>query len=149
MEAANAGAHEVNQDGKIHSHGVCIGNINRPETPNAFLSRQYMHGNFFTRLHQFARLSSAFVVMKGGVGTMLELFTMWQLLQVGHLRDTPVILVGAKWPGLLDWMRDAMIPDGCLDLREFNHVFLVSSVDDAIPIIMEAFGRFKLKNAAG
>ena len=30
----------------------------------------------------------------------------WQLLQVRHLHDTPLILAGAFWDGLLDWAQD-------------------------------------------
>jgi hypothetical protein len=33
----------------------------------------------------------------------------WQLLQVKHLEDTPLILVGRMWPGLIEWTRTAML----------------------------------------
>lgn len=33
----------------------------------------------------------------------------WQLLQVGHLRDAPLILVGKMWPGLMEWARHSML----------------------------------------
>jgi hypothetical protein len=33
----------------------------------------------------------------------------WQLLQVRHLQDTPLILVGKMWPGLIDWARSSML----------------------------------------
>jgi predicted Rossmann-fold nucleotide-binding protein len=42
----------------------------------------------------------AFVVAPGGIGTVLEMTMIWQLLQVRHLTDTPLILVGRMWPGL-------------------------------------------------
>jgi hypothetical protein len=33
----------------------------------------------------------------------------WQLLQVHHLKNTPLILVGKMWPGLIEWARSAML----------------------------------------
>ena len=53
--------------------------------------------------------SHAFIVAPGGVGTVLETMMIWQLLQVGHLRDTPLILVGTMWPGLLEWAHISML----------------------------------------
>jgi hypothetical protein len=36
---------------------------------------------------------------------VLETLLVWQLLQVKHLRNTPLILVGGMWPGLVEWAR--------------------------------------------
>jgi predicted Rossmann-fold nucleotide-binding protein len=60
-------------------------------------------------LHQFVLTSDAFVVAPGGIGTVLELVMVWQLLQVNHLRDTPLVLIGELWPGLVAWAREAML----------------------------------------
>jgi hypothetical protein len=35
---------------------------------------------------------------------------MWPLLQVRHLQDTPLILVGTMWLGLIAWTRRWCIP---------------------------------------
>jgi hypothetical protein len=32
-----------------------------------------------------------------------ELMVIWQLLQVKHVHDTPLILIGKMWAGLVDW----------------------------------------------
>lgn len=62
---------------------------------NAFVTQAYEQRTFIARLHQFVLMSDAFVVMPGGIGTLLEAMMMiWQLLQVGHLQNTPLILVG-------------------------------------------------------
>ena len=38
--------------------------------------------------------------MPGGIGTVLELMMVWQLIQVRHLHDTPLIFAGPMWKGL-------------------------------------------------
>jgi predicted Rossmann-fold nucleotide-binding protein len=48
-------------------------------------------------LHHFVLVSDAFVVVPGGIGTVLELAMIWQLLQVRRLNRTPLILIGRMW----------------------------------------------------
>src|SRR3954470_9752219 len=76
---------------------------------NAFVTQAYEHRTFFTRLQQFVLMSDAFIVMPGGIGTVLEAMMIWQLLQVEHLRGTPFILVGKMYAELVAWCRDYML----------------------------------------
>jgi uncharacterized protein (TIGR00730 family) len=115
MQAANEGVKIADPDG-AHQKSVGI----RVELPfeqdvNAFVTQAFEHKTFFTRLHHFVLVSDAFIVCPGGVGTVLETLMVWQLLQVRHLHDTPLILAGHFWDGLLDWARDVMLkPDSPL-----------------------------------
>lgn len=68
---------------------------------NAFVTQAYEQRTFIARLHQFVLMSDAFVVMLGGIGTLLEVMMIWQLLQVGHLQNTPLILVGKMYGELV------------------------------------------------
>ena len=70
---------------------------------NAFVTQAYEHRPFFTRLQQFVLMSDAFVVMHGGVGTVLKAMMIWQLLQVRHLEGAPFILVGTMYAELVAW----------------------------------------------
>jgi len=148
MEAANRGALEC-QDRRVYSFGVCIEQLNRNELPNRFLRRAYNHRHFCTRLHQFARLGAAgaFVVMPGGIGTLLEFSMIWQLLQVGHLKGTPLIVIGEMWRELVEWATRNMPPKGYADLEDMGHVHLVQTVEEALPILTAAYENFKIKKA--
>jgi predicted Rossmann-fold nucleotide-binding protein len=57
-------------------------------------------------------VSDAFVVTPGGIGSLLELALAWQLLQVHHLYNTPLILVGRMWADLVEWARQSMLIEG-------------------------------------
>jgi uncharacterized protein (TIGR00730 family) len=127
MQAANEGVKLADADG-THQKSVGI----RVELPfeqdvNAFVTEAYEHKTFFTRLHHFVLVSDAFIVTPGGIGTVLETLMVWQLLQVRHLHDTPLILAGKFWDGLLEWAKAEMLrPD----------VSLISPQDLQIPKIL-------------
>jgi uncharacterized protein (TIGR00730 family) len=115
MQAANEGVRLADPDGS-HQKSVGI----RVELPfeqdvNAFVTEAFEHRTFFTRLHHFVLVSDAFIVCPGGIGTVLEMLMVWQLLQVRHLHGTPLILAGHFWDGLLDWAKGVMLrPDAPL-----------------------------------
>jgi len=114
MQAANEGVKLADPDGRQKSVGIRV-ELPFEQDVNAFVTDAYEHKTFFTRLHHFVMVSDAFVVTPGGIGTVLETLMVWQLLQVRHLRDTPLILAGHFWDGLLEWARVAMLrPDAPL-----------------------------------
>ena len=68
--------------------------------------------NNLTRLHHFTLSSDAYIAVPGGIGTVLEVMMIWQPLQVRKLDNTPLILVGSMWQGLLEWCRTMMLRPG-------------------------------------
>src|SRR5262245_65012029 len=96
MQAANEGAATAPE--RARSVGIRV-DLPFEQDVNAFVTQAFEHRTFFTRLHQFVLASDAFIVAPGGIGTILETMMIWQLLQVGHLRGVPLILVGKMWPG--------------------------------------------------
>ena len=147
MEAANAGAMEGQVDSHSRSFGLPI-HLPTEEGANPFVNKIFRHRTFFSRLHHFIRLSSAFIVMPGGVGTALELFMVWQLLQVKHVAEHPLILVGTMWDGLIDWIQQTMILRGLVSPQDMETVSVVGSSEEAIPIIRASFERFKEEKRA-
>src|SRR5438105_11743022 len=111
MEAANSGATEGQIESRARSFGLAI-HLPTEEQANPFVNKVFRHRTFFSRLHHFVRLSSAFIVMPGGIGTGLELFMVWQLLQVKHMTEHPLILVGYMWARLIEWIDRTMVERG-------------------------------------
>jgi len=106
MQAANEGAAAAPD--RARSFGIRV-DLPFEQEVNAFVTQAFEHRTFFTRLHQFVLSSDAFIVAPGGIGTVLETMMIWQLLQVRHLNDTPLVLVGKMWPGLIEWARSSML----------------------------------------
>ena len=104
MQAANEGASSA----RAQSIGIRV-QLPFEQDVNAFVTEAFEHRTFFTRLHQFVLTSDAFIVAPGGIGTVLEMMLVWQLLQVKHVEHRPLILVGKMWPGLVEWARQSML----------------------------------------
>ena len=90
MDAANKGAKDGGK--KTRSIGLPI-QLPHETTTNAHLDVKRHHKRFSSRLDEFMRISHAVVVTPGGIGTLLELFYTWQLIQVGHINPRPILLL--------------------------------------------------------
>jgi hypothetical protein len=138
MQAANEGAYSVDPRGARRSVGI---NIELPfeQNVNPFVTQAFTHRTFFSRLHHFMIASDAFVVTPGGIGSLLELTLVWQLLQVRHLYNTPLVLVGKMWAGLVDWAREAMLVEGSelASAVDFQIPHCVASIEEALALIRE------------
>jgi len=122
MQAANEGAHSI-EKAAHRSVGIRV-ELPFEQEVNPFVGHAYEHRTFFSRLHHFMIVSDAFIVVPGGIGTLLEMSLAWQLLQVRKLYNTPLIVVGKMWAELVEWGRRSM-------LRKGNE--LASDIDFTIP----------------
>src|SRR5437762_1397792 len=71
MQAANEGVHTVDPNKVTGSMGIRV-DLPFEQNVNAFVNEAFEHGTFFTRLHHFVLVSDVFVVVPGGIGTVLE-----------------------------------------------------------------------------
>ena len=131
MEAFNKGAY----GGKSTSIGL---NIQLPHeqrsNPYQNLSLSFRH--FFARKVMFVRYACAYVVLPGGFGTLDELAEILTLMQTGKTRRVPIVLVeGAFWSGLLDWMRERMLADGTIGPEDMQLMKLVDTAEEVLPAI--------------
>ena len=142
MQAANEGAARGSK--RARSLGIRV-NLPFEQASNAFVTDLFEHRTFFTRLHQFVLTSDAFVVAPGGIGTLLEMMLIWQLLQVRHLEDTPLVLVGEMWPGLVAWARNEMLASDppLAAPADFDIPRCVPDADAAIDVIRGHYERWK------
>ena len=136
MEAANRGAHEAG--------GLSIGcNIELPHEQhlNPYIDLSVEFHYFFARKTMFVKYADAFVIMPGGFGTLDELFESLTLIQMGKIRNFPVVLMGhAYWDGLLAWMREVQLPAGAIAQADLD---LMTVTDDPVEAaaIVAAYAR--------
>ena len=131
MEAANRGAFE--------GGGLSIGcNIELPfeQKPNAYQTLSLTFKYFFVRKMMFVKYSLAFIIFPGGFGTFDELFEALTLIQTRKIRNFPIVLVGTKyWSGLLDWLREVVLPGGKISEHDFAMFHITDSPAEVVEIV--------------
>jgi len=138
MQAANEGALSADPKGLHRSVGIRV-QLPFEQELNPFVGQAYEHRTFFSRLHHFMIISDAFVVVPGGIGTLLELSLAWQLLQVRKLYNTPLILVGKMWAELVEWGRLNMLKRGSELASEVDFTIprCVDTIEETVNLIRE------------
>jgi hypothetical protein len=95
-------------------------------------------------------MSDAYVVVPGGIGTVLEAMLVWQLLQVRHLHDTPLLFTGRMWAELVEWARRYMLRPG-FELANPEDMAIprcVDTADEALAILREHHARWLTAQAS-
>jgi uncharacterized protein (TIGR00730 family) len=129
MEAGNLGAVRQNGD----SVGLQI------ELPFEAHPNQYICRYFFTRKVFFLKYSQAFVAFPGGFGTFDELFETLTLIQTGHMRKVPIVLVGKDyWDGLVDWIKDVVLKkESNIGEKDLDLFKVVDTAEEAMEYMLD------------
>ncbi|MEV4257405.1 TIGR00730 family Rossman fold protein [Spirillospora sp. NPDC049652] len=134
MEAANKGSHDAG--------GLSVGlGIELPfeQSLNDHVDIGVQFRYFFVRKTIFVKYSQAFVVLPGGFGTLDELFEAITLVQTGKITRFPIVLVGTEyWGGLLDWMKQTVLPAGNISADDLDLIHLTDDPDEVVRVIVGA-----------
>jgi uncharacterized protein (TIGR00730 family) len=134
MEAVNRGASEAG--------GVSVGlGIELPfeQRLNEWVDIGINFRYFFARKTMFVKYAQAFVIMPGGFGTLDEMFEALTLVQTRKVTRFPVILYGtAYWSGLLDWLRQSMLPGGKINEADLDLIAVCDDIDEIVHRIVAA-----------
>jgi uncharacterized protein (TIGR00730 family) len=126
MEAVSRGARQAG--GRVI--GVTMDLLTPPLKPNAWLTEEQRVSDFFPRLRRLVG-ADAFVVLRGGIGTLTEATLVWSLLQTGQILAKPFVFVGDSWQRLFD----AFQAETFITERDFALVKAVGDVDEAYAVI--------------
>jgi uncharacterized protein (TIGR00730 family) len=135
MEAANRGAKEA--------EGVSVGlaiELPREHGPNPYVDIAQYFRYFFVRKTMFVKYAQAFVIFPGGFGTFDELFESLTLVQTDKIDHFPIILFGSDyWSGLLDWVRNTVVPRGNVSEGDLDLVRVCDDIDEIVSIVAESY----------
>jgi uncharacterized protein (TIGR00730 family) len=128
MEAANRGAWEAG--------GLSVGlNIDLPgeQVANPYLGKLLTFRYFFVRKVLFVKYAVGFVIAPGGFGTLDELFEAVALVQTGRTRPFPIVLLdGAYWRGLVDWLGQVAVARGAIGAAELALLRIADSPEEVL-----------------
>ncbi|MCX8183528.1 MAG: LOG family protein [Crenarchaeota archaeon] len=145
MDAASKG-HYVGRRGRnAKSIGLRIRlPFKEKESSHLDIKKEFKH--FSTRLDGFIRHSNVVVVAPGGVGTLLEFAYTWQLLQVKHISNIPIILLGRMWFDFVKWIRKWPLKQKLIDPKDVELLFLAKDIHEAFSVIQKAYELYEREN---
>lgn len=146
MRAASQGHSEAcescSEQGPL-SIGINI-RLPKEQKPNPFLDVTSQKDTFSERLDVFVLLSNIFVVATWWIGTMLELFYVWQLMQVDHICRTPIILWWNQYFELRGFIDQYIIKPWYADKKDLDLIIPVETREDVKTLIDMAYQHFLL-----
>ncbi len=142
MEAANAGHNSGDGDHDSDNIGLTI-QLPWESEENKHLEIKKHFSKFSGRLDTFMALSSVVVVTPGGIGTCLELFYTWQLIQVKHINPIPIILIGNMWKTLIDWVKKYPLAQNLISPEDMDCIHIVKNNKEAMKIILATYAQTK------
>lgn len=106
MEASARGAKEVG--------GRTIGVVTEffSTEANKFIDQKIVVKSIVDRLMRLIELGEAYIVLRGGTGTLVELATVWEYMNKGALREKPIIVVGNHWSKVIDTLNEELVWEG-------------------------------------
>jgi uncharacterized protein (TIGR00730 family) len=106
MEAASKGAAEAGG----HVIGVTTARIEEfrgeGHRANRWVVDEIRHPTLRERLMHLILEADAYVVMPGGLGTLNELVTVWELMRVGDIPPRPIVVYGDHWRAMLETLHE-------------------------------------------
>ena len=143
MEAANAGHAAGDPRNEAQSIGLTV-RLPFESSGNQYLELERHFDKFSNRLDTFVSISHAAVIMLGGIGTCLEFFYVWQLIQVKHIYQMPIILIGEQWEGLLDWIVKYPLKSKLLNKEDLDVIHVVKNNEEAVALIKKTYAAYRL-----
>ena len=100
MEAVSRGASEAGG----HVIGVTCEDIEawRKVKANAWVKEENRKRTLIERLQVLVEVCNAAMALPGGVGTLVEISLMWNLMVVESMHRRPLILIGDGWQSVMD-----------------------------------------------
>jgi uncharacterized protein (TIGR00730 family) len=134
MEACSRGAREAG----ARAVGVTVELFEARGPVNAWVSERVHTPDLYARLQHIVDRADGFVVAPGSIGTLTELYLTWTLVSVGGRPRAPIVLLGERWPGVLDAHRGTeAVPESLYAFVECAE----NPADAARRVCAEAFAR--------
>jgi uncharacterized protein (TIGR00730 family) len=135
MEASAQGAKEAG--GK--TIGVTFKN-NFKKSANRWIDKEMFQPTLVERMMKLIELGNAYVVLKGGTGTLLELAAVWEFINKGLLKEKPIVIVGDFWDGVIETLRKELLWEGVGDCTKYIHQ--TSSPEECAKFLKEQFREY-------
>jgi uncharacterized protein (TIGR00730 family) len=100
---------------------------------NAWADQEIRTATFLERERTIIELGNAYLALKGGIGTLTEISTVWSLLQTRSIPSRPLVLLANPWQGLIRFCKDELI----IRPRDFGCLHVASTPSHAVELLLQ------------
>ncbi|MGA9119447.1 MAG: LOG family protein [Bacteroidota bacterium] len=139
-----AGIMEASARGAKEAGGATIGvtfTALGPREHNPWIDNVIQEDTLINRAMRLVSLGDAYVVVKGGTGTLLELAIVWEYINKGLMKEKPILILGSFWKDVVSTLNDELAWEG-LD-RCTRYVVEAESAQHAVSILASRFQQAK------
>jgi uncharacterized protein (TIGR00725 family) len=133
MEAASKGA----KDAGGRTLGV-ISDVFPEKKPNQWVDEVIVADSLVNRLLKLMTLGEAYVVLKGGTGTLLEFAAVWEFMNKRLMQEKPIVLVGSFWSGVVGTLSQELQWEGLEDATRY--ITVTGSARECAEVLREKQG---------
>ncbi len=122
------GTMEASARGAKTAGGKTIGIISKSfvgRKANQWIDTTIEVNDMVERLLKLVSVADAYVVLKGGTGTLLELAAVWEFMNKNVILEKPIVVVGNFWDSVVKTLHDELVWEGSEDATQF-----VTAVDN-------------------
>jgi len=133
MEAAARGALEAGG----HTIGVTTGVFTRQA--NRWIEEEIRTRTMIERLQKLIELGQAYVILRGGTGTLLELAAVWEFVNKGMMETKPIVVIGPFWKPVVSTLKEELVWEGSGNCT--SHVREVATPQECVEELKKALIR--------
>ncbi len=109
------GSMEASARGSKEAGGSTIGvtfTALGPRRANAWIDQVIQEETLINRTMKLVELGDAYIILKGGTGTLLELAVVWEFINKGLMHEKPIVILGSFWQGVVNTLNDELAWEG-------------------------------------
>ena len=122
MDAVSRGAAQKGRE----AIGITVETFNAIKS--SYLTKEIECKNLLDRLGKLIELGDAYIILRGGTGTLVELSLVWEMINKYAIPAKPVVCHGQMWSGLIETMEKRID----YEKRETGIVNSFLEIDDCI-----------------
>src|ERR1041385_6341 len=132
MEASARGAKEAG--------GKTIGIFTEFFSPvaNNYIDETIRTRTLVERLMKLVEIADAYVILKGGTGTLLEFAAVWEFMNKRVIDGKPILVIGNFWPPVVNTLKEELVYEGKGEATKF--VTIVANLQDCVNVLNASFG---------
>ena len=122
MDAVSKGASESNVD----VIGVTVDIFSA--MPSQHLTKEILCDSLFERIQKLIEIGDAYIILRGGTGTLVELSIAWELINKKLNKEKPIACHGEMWKQIVNVMEDRIKLEG----RKTGFVKCYNNIEDSL-----------------